>query len=193
MDNLKNNLNIKGSVKATGTRLEGVGKDEHVKGWMEEHGPDHVEYIKSTDNKSNFFRIKGALTKAQLSELTGLGCKITADTITFKDANRLAVEKVLNVKNGTLNIDGSVRASGARLVGAEKDEHVKGWMEEHGPSYVEYLTGSDVNGNNFRITGALTKAQLSELTGLGCKITADSISFKGANKSAVEKVLNFKK
>ena len=193
MDNLKNNLNIKGSVKAAGTRLEGVNKDEHVKGWMEEHGPDHVEYLKSTDNKNNFFRIKGALTKVQLSELTKLGCKITDDTIAFKEADKLAVEKVLNVKNGTLNIDGSTRASGARFVGADKDEHVKGWMEEHGPSYVKYLSSTDPNGNSFRITGALTKAQLSELTGLGCKITADSISFKGANKSAVEKVLNFKK
>lgn len=188
-------LNVKDSVKAAGTRIDGINKntaESHSEAWMQCGPATHVECEGGGSCFSYTF--DGALNKDQLKDLAALGGVLSGNSISFKNVDKAAVDKILNVKAvDKLNVGSSLKAAGKRIDGLNKqdaDSHTEAWMKCGPATHVECEGGGGCFSHTFN--GNLTKGQLLELAALGGKFSGSSITFKNVDKAAVEKVLKTK-
>jgi hypothetical protein len=172
-------LNVKGSALSTGSRFEGI-KAQDVEWYDFSDTP--WELVANTNDKKTC-ELGNILTKAQLKELTLLGCQVSGNRVSCSPKYKLAVERILRADFDALNARSAVD-----LVRGGKNAQ---WLDFSDDPWILVYNPNERN-HVYVARNNLTKNQLTVLTKIGCKFLSDKIVCDPANVSVVEKILKNK-
>ena len=172
-------LNVKGSALSTGSRFEGI-KAQDVEWYDFSDTP--WELVANTNDKKTCV-LGNILTKAQLKELTLLGCQVSGNRVSCNPEYKIAVEKILRADIEALNVRGTV----AGLHDAGKTSAYYQWMDFSDDPWKLTVKSDNRDYTKFFET-KLTKNQLTVLAKIGCRFSGNEITCDAVNKPIVEKM-----